>query len=132
MNETIELLAKHMRDSCYAMNRCEECTPDNLNCWITPAESLLLLCYPCPECDGNGEIQDRLAWDIPNAKEDCPVCNGTGQGERILAVLAEDQELPECINGGNPIYLKTDPVWYYKQAQQTMISQGWKKTVEEK
>jgi hypothetical protein len=33
---------------------------------------------PCKECGGSGEIQDRLAWDIPGAKEVCPHCKGTG------------------------------------------------------
>ncbi len=49
----------------------------------------------CKECGGSGEVQDRLAWDIPRAKEQCPVCHGTGGTPRFVEV-AENQELPVC------------------------------------
>lgn len=40
----------------------------------------------CPGCDGSGEIQDRLAWDVAGATEPCPTCKGEGL---ILETFAE-------------------------------------------
>ncbi len=62
--------------------------------WQNIAESILSLHWTCTNCDGSGEIQDRLAWDIPQAKEECPVCHGTGQGGLMFAVLSKNQEPP--------------------------------------
>lgn len=86
------------------------------------AQELLNLRYDCRECGGSGKgkIADYL----------CSTCKGTGKGSPMLAVLDENQELPECIA---PLGIYDDG-WHqtgYNEAQQDMLKAGWKKVREE-
>jgi hypothetical protein len=93
-------------------------------------DAILDLRYKCKECRGTKEqLKDVFATHdtiIP-----CPSCKGTGKGEPMIGVLSENQELV-----GKPRACKDTPEakalivsWIegYHEAQQDMISQGWRK-----
>jgi RecJ-like exonuclease len=116
----IELLAKQLLES---KNVCICGDFEHLKAAV---KSLLSLCYPCPDCEGLGKRENRGS---------CPYCNGTGQSDkRILAVLDCEQKLPDIAEIHGYIDNDTNIAWQSSadEAQDTMISQGWKKTVEEK
>jgi hypothetical protein len=93
------------------------------------AESILALRYPCKECEGRGyTYQDNTHNEV----NPCYYCKGTGKGEKVLAVLDEEQALPE------QKYFATDnlnatqaSMQGYSRATDDMLSKGWKKTIEE-
>lgn len=58
---------------------------------IKVVEAILNLCYPCKECGGGDNSRNYGGSYLK-----CPVCKGTGQGEKTLAIVVESQELPEC------------------------------------
>jgi len=99
------------------------------------AEAILNLRDICPNCKGSGynkngkEIKrDRKTGHLKNYA--CPTCKGTG-GERLLAVVCENQEVP--IYSYHSINQKQDSDWLYKQAQRDMTTPKdgyvWKKVV---
>ena len=69
------------------------------------AEAILNLCCDCKECGGSGKYSESQRGS--DGFEQCPTCQGTGKGERLLYTreelktagyvkLAENQEVPEC------------------------------------
>ena len=57
-------------------------------------DKLLNLCYACKECGGSGKhgFPNPDVTDFP----ECPSCNGTGKGEPMIAIVAEEQEMSKC------------------------------------
>lgn len=65
------------------------------------AEEILNACYPCKECGGRGKTY--VGGHPVDYEIICPTCKGTGQGEKMLAIVAENQELSDgelCKMGG--------------------------------
>jgi hypothetical protein len=75
----------------------------------------------CPTCHGTCKNVLVSTNDLSTYEADCPTCKGIGKGEPMLAVLSENQELPNMIQGKYSI--KSD----YTLAQQDMVKQGWRK-----
>lgn len=112
---------------------------------IDAMKALLDLCYPCKVCGGRGwtHIKHNDGYGhsstTDSRKYDCPACKGTGKGGKVLAVLDEKQEVPECfitesdvINGlynhqSNVAQIARDS---FLEAQQDMLKDGWRKTLE--
>ena len=79
------------------------------------AESILSQCWPCELCKGS-------ALNVP---VQCPICNGTGQGQPILAILSRDQTVIDApAQHYWNMYTKLE---VYRQAQQDMIAAGFRK-----
>ena len=59
-------------------------------------DKLLDLCYPCKDCEGSGkrEVPPVMGYEGLISQLDCPTCQGTGQGEKMIAILDENQESP--------------------------------------
>ncbi len=57
------------------------------------AQAILDLRYDCGECKGSGEYSETKRGS--DGFDKCPTCKGTGKGKPILAILDEDQKLPD-------------------------------------
>jgi hypothetical protein len=101
------------------------CVIDNIE---EIAEALLALQYDCPECNGRGKSTLHYTDIDMDDTLVCDTCKGTGKGLPVLAVRNPDQTLPDI-----PTRIKdygfSDSI--YEDAQIDMLSQGWKKTIEE-
>jgi hypothetical protein len=110
--------------------------------FIEQVKSLLFLCYPCtnPECQNGRVYSDFDDVDGRFSYVECNICHGTGLSDKkILAVLDKKQELPdnpytnkETRICGEYDYTEVNKYEAHESCQTDMISQGWKKTVEDK
>ena len=107
----------------------KELTEDGVAMGI--AQAILDLKYPCKECGGtkyvpveaNPELK-KLVY-IHYETKPCPTCKGTGQGEKMIGILDENQVLPE-----NPYSIDSEearPDDIYDDAQQDMLAAGYRK-----
>ena len=90
-------------------------------------DELLALRYPCQKCEGSGKV----AILKPNYHIDiCPDCKGTGKGEKVLLIRADDQTPPENTCSTMKGRTGFSPHDFYAQAHIDHKKERWVKVVE--
>lgn len=105
----------------------DECKDKTKGYWLIEVDKLLNLGI-CPDCRGSGKFGVE---EDPSQLGDiiCPSCLGTG-GEKMLAIVAENQELPTASSiSGSGDYCDSYFAGY-SRARYDMIKAGWKKVEE--
>jgi hypothetical protein len=87
-------------------------------------EALLALRYPCKKCKGE-KVTLGYNDNANRVAGICPLCHGTGQGEPVLAIRAEEQMISNEIYG---MFQNKETVNYLIRL---LLSDGWVKTVKD-